>query len=274
MPPDWFHLVGLLHDLGKVLALFGEPQVSGTVERGHTGVRGIPLARDPSLGTPSRASGTPVAPLCSGPWWGTLSRWAARCRGPWSSGTPPSTTTPTPETPCTGEAGPPGQAAVGCCAPQPVSQLGKGLGGWRGVQPQAPDPTPSPAPSTGCTSLTAAWRTFSCPGDTMVRAGGVRLGSPPWGRVLCPQTGHRCTWGGCTPPRPPLLGDSELEAFAWDRGGGVLQLLGHPSCMGGGPAPATRAHPRTSPPLSPEYMYQVMKFNNFALPKEVRAGGR
>ncbi|NXC48063.1 MIOX oxygenase, partial [Penelope pileata] len=22
----WFHLVGLLHDLGKVLALFGEPQ--------------------------------------------------------------------------------------------------------------------------------------------------------------------------------------------------------------------------------------------------------
>lgn len=190
MPPDWFHLVGLLHDLGKVLALFGEPQVSGTVERGHTGVRGIPLARDPSLGTPSWASGTPVAPLCSGPWWGTLSRWAARCRGPWSSGTPPSTTTPTPETPCTGEAGPPGQAAVGCRAPQPVSQPGKGLGGWRGVQPQAPDPTPSPAPSTGCTSLTAAWRTFSCPGDTMVRAGGVRLGSPPWGRVLCPQTGH------------------------------------------------------------------------------------
>lgn len=25
--PDWFHLVGLLHDLGKVLALWGEPQV-------------------------------------------------------------------------------------------------------------------------------------------------------------------------------------------------------------------------------------------------------
>uniref|UniRef100_A0A8C5JNK1 Inositol oxygenase n=1 Tax=Junco hyemalis TaxID=40217 RepID=A0A8C5JNK1_JUNHY len=25
-PPDWFHLVGLLHDLGKVLVLFGEPQ--------------------------------------------------------------------------------------------------------------------------------------------------------------------------------------------------------------------------------------------------------
>ncbi|XP_054941348.1 inositol oxygenase isoform X2 [Physeter macrocephalus] len=25
-PPDWFHLVGLLHDLGKVLALAGEPQ--------------------------------------------------------------------------------------------------------------------------------------------------------------------------------------------------------------------------------------------------------
>lgn len=27
LPPDWFHLVGLLHDLGKVLVLFGEPQV-------------------------------------------------------------------------------------------------------------------------------------------------------------------------------------------------------------------------------------------------------
>ncbi|XP_057364395.1 inositol oxygenase isoform X3 [Manis pentadactyla] len=26
--PDWFHLVGLLHDLGKVLALAGEPQAS------------------------------------------------------------------------------------------------------------------------------------------------------------------------------------------------------------------------------------------------------
>ncbi|NXC56840.1 MIOX oxygenase, partial [Aleadryas rufinucha] len=24
--PHWFHLVGLLHDLGKVLVLFGEPQ--------------------------------------------------------------------------------------------------------------------------------------------------------------------------------------------------------------------------------------------------------
>lgn len=38
-PPDWFHLVGLLHDLGKVLVLFGEPQVSGE------GVRGIPPGR-------------------------------------------------------------------------------------------------------------------------------------------------------------------------------------------------------------------------------------
>lgn len=28
-----------------------------------------------------------------------------------------------------------------------------------------------------------------------------------------------------------------------------------------------------TPPFPPEYMYRVMKFNNFALPKEVRAGG-
>ena len=25
---DWFHLVGLVHDLGKIMALYGEPQVS------------------------------------------------------------------------------------------------------------------------------------------------------------------------------------------------------------------------------------------------------
>jgi len=24
---DWFHLIGLIHDCGKVLALWGEPQV-------------------------------------------------------------------------------------------------------------------------------------------------------------------------------------------------------------------------------------------------------
>ena len=24
---DWFHLVGLIHDVGKVMALWGEPQV-------------------------------------------------------------------------------------------------------------------------------------------------------------------------------------------------------------------------------------------------------
>ena len=26
---DWFHLVGLIHDLGKVMVQFGEPQVGG-----------------------------------------------------------------------------------------------------------------------------------------------------------------------------------------------------------------------------------------------------
>uniref|UniRef100_A0A8C4R3M8 Inositol oxygenase n=1 Tax=Eptatretus burgeri TaxID=7764 RepID=A0A8C4R3M8_EPTBU len=31
---DWFHLIGLLHDLGKVLALWGEPQVwSSLIQR-------------------------------------------------------------------------------------------------------------------------------------------------------------------------------------------------------------------------------------------------
>ncbi|VCW69218.1 unnamed protein product, partial [Gulo gulo] len=32
---DWFHLVGLLHDLGKVLVLAGEPQVRAGVEGCH-----------------------------------------------------------------------------------------------------------------------------------------------------------------------------------------------------------------------------------------------
>ena len=36
-PSDWFHLVGLLHDLGKVLALAGEPQVRRWVEGGQQG---------------------------------------------------------------------------------------------------------------------------------------------------------------------------------------------------------------------------------------------
>ncbi|KAM6090457.1 inositol oxygenase isoform 1-T1 [Theristicus caerulescens] len=49
---DWFHLVGLLHDLGKVLALFGEPQVSGTAGRGQAGVRGIPPGRRDACRTP------------------------------------------------------------------------------------------------------------------------------------------------------------------------------------------------------------------------------
>lgn len=41
--PDWFHLVGLLHDLGKVLALAGEPQVREGVEGGRQG--GVPPRR-------------------------------------------------------------------------------------------------------------------------------------------------------------------------------------------------------------------------------------
>lgn len=28
---DWFHLTGLIHDLGKILATFGEPQVRNTL---------------------------------------------------------------------------------------------------------------------------------------------------------------------------------------------------------------------------------------------------
>ncbi|NXX35191.1 MIOX oxygenase, partial [Nicator chloris] len=59
-PPDWFHLVGLLHDLGKVLVLFGEPQwavvgdtfpVGCKVQklRGSLPVGAQPLPTPPSL---------------------------------------------------------------------------------------------------------------------------------------------------------------------------------------------------------------------------------
>lgn len=95
------------------------------------------------------------------------------------------------------------------------------------------------------------------------------------GQGPLPPNGTLMHLGWLHPSPAPFAGGFGAGGLCMgQRGGGVLQLLGHPSCMGGGPAPATRAHPRTSPPLSPEYMYQVMKFNNFALPKEVRAGGR
>lgn len=49
-PSDWFHLVGLLHDLGKVLALAGEPQVRRQVEGGQQGRAGAVSA--PGSGHP------------------------------------------------------------------------------------------------------------------------------------------------------------------------------------------------------------------------------
>ncbi|NXK29553.1 MIOX oxygenase, partial [Arenaria interpres] len=61
---DWFHLVGLLHDLGKVLALFGEPQwavvgdtfpvgckVQKSVVFGDTTFRDNPDTKDPLYST-------------------------------------------------------------------------------------------------------------------------------------------------------------------------------------------------------------------------------
>ncbi|PKK17267.1 myo-inositol oxygenase [Columba livia] len=90
----------------------------------------------------------------SGPWWGTPSPWAARCRSRWFSAIPPSTTTPTPGTPGT-------------------------------------------APSLGCTSPTAAWRTSSCPGDTMSPCPQPVPVSP-----ACPRVRRRSTWCASTPSTP------------------------------------------------------------------------
>ena len=48
---DWFQLTGLVHDLGKLMALFGEPQVNPTHARHRatgrqTGVRNISFIRN------------------------------------------------------------------------------------------------------------------------------------------------------------------------------------------------------------------------------------
>ncbi|XP_068025806.1 inositol oxygenase isoform X2 [Melanerpes formicivorus] len=48
---DWFHLVGLLHDLGKVLVLFGEPQVQKSVVFRDTTFEDNPDTKDPRYST-------------------------------------------------------------------------------------------------------------------------------------------------------------------------------------------------------------------------------
>lgn len=68
--PDWFHLVGLLHDLGKVLVLAGEPQVRSG-ERGAQGgaLGGLgPGVWTPLDGQASRAHPQPPVPPVGRRW--------------------------------------------------------------------------------------------------------------------------------------------------------------------------------------------------------------
>lgn len=105
-PPDWFHLAGLLHDLGKVLALAGEPQVRRGVEGvGRAGPRAA-SALGSALDT--HLVGRPVRPthrclsLPSGQSLETPSQLAAVPKALCFSGTLPSRTILTSRTLCTG----------------------------------------------------------------------------------------------------------------------------------------------------------------------------
>lgn len=122
-PSDWFHLVGLLHDLGKVLALAGEPQVRRQVEGGQQGrARGSLRSRlwTPTWGASQLRPPTAACPsVPSGQSSETPSQLAAVPRPLWSSVTAPSRTTLTSRTPCTGAAPLPSLALV--LPPPPAS---------------------------------------------------------------------------------------------------------------------------------------------------------
>ena len=65
-PSDWFQLVGLLHDLGKVLVLFGEPQV-------RWGVKGrVGGLRDPLFGDNRGGGGGHTGDVCHPPQWAVV----------------------------------------------------------------------------------------------------------------------------------------------------------------------------------------------------------
>ena len=98
--PDWFVLAGLVHDLGKILCLFGEPQWAVT---GDTFVLGCafrdaivypeyfaanPDAANPDFSTPlastSRAAASTTSP-CRGAMTSTCTSWRrTTCRSPHS----------------------------------------------------------------------------------------------------------------------------------------------------------------------------------------------
>ena len=78
-------------------------------------------------------------------------------------------------------------------------------------------------------------------------------------------------------PAPPPIYCGLWACSLFSGVGGLSQLGIWGGCCGSwaacpvwGSSPGPAALP--PPPCSPEYMYRVMKFNNFTLPKEVRAG--
>ena len=181
-PSDWFHLVGLLHDLGKVLALAGEPQVRRWVEGGQQGrARGSLRSRlwTPTWGASQLCLPTAACPsVPSGQSSETPSQLAAVPRPLWSSVTAPSRTTLISRTPCTGAAPLPSLAVV--LPPPPAS-------GLLFLSPHLP--SPPAARSLACTSLTVGSRTSSCPGVMTVRPvgggdGGDHLELPLWVPVV------------------------------------------------------------------------------------------
>lgn len=131
-PSDWFQLVGLIHDVGKVMALWGEPQV----RRDYNFYESLPTVCDKNTLNVVLGNGETVTSirmlmldrlnlasfeiendedilkidlqhsLCawkihSGPWLVTHSLWAARFKTPLCSETAPSRITRTTQIPAT-----------------------------------------------------------------------------------------------------------------------------------------------------------------------------
>lgn len=126
------------------------------------------------------------------------------------------------------------------------------------VQPRAPSPGSFPSteygmyqPHCGLENVLMSWGH-----DGKHRQRGSRPAPPPRGGAAHHPAGLHPTSG-------PLCGRGPgLQPSAWGGGG----CSSRDAC-------SAQGVPVLTPPFPPEYMYRVMKFNNFALPKEVRAAG-
>lgn len=150
--------MGLLHDLGKVLVLAGEPQVRAGVPQVRAGVEGCSRVRlgQPGLGAlETRHVGRPVPPTVAAcPQWAVVGdTFPVGCRPQASVVFCDSTFQDNPDL-----QDPRYRCSSPAAGPPPPY-----------VAPSALTLSFPAAPSSACTGLTAAWRTSSCAGAMMVR---------------------------------------------------------------------------------------------------------